>query len=153
MTSKVGTEDRRVIFLLAQAHKRVFAELDRVLRETAGVTTTQAGALLLLQAQDGCALGALSAGLSLDNSAITTLVDRLAQRELVRRAPGTDDRRVVSVWLTPAGRRAARQALPRIHAANAALLGPYSAREQQAFLRVLRDLAAAPAVAMEAAQG
>jgi DNA-binding MarR family transcriptional regulator len=44
--------------------------------------------------------------LELDKSSVTGLVDRAAKRDLVKRIPSPDDRRITHVSLTSAGRRA-----------------------------------------------
>ena len=47
--------------------------------------------------------------LGLDKSSVSGLVDRAERRGLVRRAASQNDRRVVRVSITPAGRRLVRQ--------------------------------------------
>lgn len=46
----------------------------------------------------------LAARVLLSKSGLTRLVDRMAAEGLVRREPGTEDRRIVHATLTPAGR-------------------------------------------------
>jgi DNA-binding MarR family transcriptional regulator len=70
-----------------------------------------------------------------DPSNVTFLVDRLEQRELVRRARSRDDRRVRALSLTPAGVRVRHRLIAAI--AHASLFTGLSASEQRQLLGLL----------------
>lgn len=89
------------LFIAQSAVKNhVIAELKR-----AGikVTLAQSGVLFLLEEADGRKMNELSAGLRIDNSTTTGLIDRLEKLNLVKRLPNPKDRRSMKIYLTPKG--------------------------------------------------
>jgi DNA-binding MarR family transcriptional regulator len=83
----------------------------------------------------------VSWSLRLSKSGVTRLVDRLAERGLVVRAPCPKDRRVVYAGLTDEGRRAAALAAPAVAAGVAEqLAGRLSADQLDALTASLRAM-------------
>jgi len=74
-----------------------------------GVTATQLNALKLLQSVGDLSLSDLSRRLSAKSSAITGLVDRMVEADLVAREQSSEDRRVWRIKLTPQGRALAKK--------------------------------------------
>lgn len=86
----------------------------------------------------------VSRSLRLSKSGVTRLVDRLALRGLVERAPCPSDRRVVYAGLTEAGRRAVDVAAPLLISGVAEQLGGHlEAQELEDVTRSLRKVLAA----------
>ncbi len=84
----------------------------------------------------------VSAALRLSKSGVTRLVDRLAERGLVVRAPCPKDRRVIYAGLTEEGRRTAAAAAPVLSAGLAELLaGRLTPAELAELTESLRRLA------------
>ena len=83
---------------------RSFERADRLLVEPLGVTVSQAYALLALPGESAISMGDLSERLEVAGSTATRMIDQLARKDLVLRAPAEEDRRVWSVRLTPKGR-------------------------------------------------
>ena len=71
--------------------------------ESLDLTTAQAKALTVLQADRPLPLRALAKLIHLDPSNLTSVVDRLEERGLIERRGSTDDRRVKGLLITPAG--------------------------------------------------
>ncbi|XIE81691.1 MarR family winged helix-turn-helix transcriptional regulator [Streptomyces sp. SBR177] len=69
--------------------------------------TPQQGQLLCVLMPQAYGMGELGAVLGLAKSSLTGLVDRTAQRGLVRREPDPEDRRAVRIVLTEEGARIA----------------------------------------------
>ena len=69
--------DRRIYYKLNQAQHILSKRVDAELAGNLGIKTAQLGAVFFLLEHDGCMLKELSAGLGLNNSAITTLVVRM----------------------------------------------------------------------------
>ena len=81
----------------------------------------------------------LAASLSCDASNVTGLVDRLETRGLLRRVPGTTDRRVKVLDLTPNGAKLRAELVARMSTPPAAI-GRLSARDQRELERILAQL-------------
>ncbi len=76
------------------------------------------------------------------SATMTARLDRLEQRNLIRRQPAPKDRRSVLVELTPDGRAIIDDAAADLVAAEAALLGELKPRERAALSELLAKLAA-----------
>jgi MarR family 2-MHQ and catechol resistance regulon transcriptional repressor len=71
---------------------------------------------------------------------ITLVLDNLEKRKLVRRQRGTEDRRYITVHLTPEGERLIREVFPR-HAANIVqVMNVLTPDEQEELARLCRKL-------------
>ena len=124
---------------LMRATDSVQAPLERRL-EALGLTEGQFGVLEILFHLGPQTAGALSRKSFRSGGHITTVVDNLEKRRLVRRERLESDRRTVIVSLTPAGRRLVAGVFPGHAEAITAALGALSPREQTALGRLLRKL-------------
>jgi DNA-binding MarR family transcriptional regulator len=102
------------------AEWRVFLEtayalidiLDAELQAERGMTLSWYDALVHLEeAGDGLRMNELAGRILFSKSGLTRVIDRMEQAGLVRRERPADDRRVVKVYITPAG-------LEALHAAR-----------------------------------
>ena len=75
--------------------------------------------------------------IGVDNSAMTRLVDRLEKAGLVNRQIDPENRRAISILLTPAGRKEAAGALTVIKRINEEIKKDYSPAEVDAFKKIL----------------
>src|SRR5438128_11889279 len=82
-----------------------------------GITPPQWGVLVALWEQDGLSLSELAQRSFFDGPTMTGIVDRLENSGLVERRRDSQDRRVISVYLTDAGREL-RNVLPPLAAAT-----------------------------------
>ena len=91
----------------------------------AGLLPQQYQALLALKGMppEQPTIGDLADYLQIQPHSAVTLVDRLEERDLVRRQPGEEDRRKVFVILTPEGERMLRR-LAAAHRAELQTIGP-----------------------------
>lgn len=131
----------RVFHLVQRANTALFRAADRRLGQRHGISATQLGVLLALLADDGQPLSRLGNSLGIAPASMSGLCDRMVVRGLVRRAADPDDGRVARLWLEPAGRSLAEQALPDVNAMNRTLLAGFSADEQAIVARFLDHLA------------
>lgn len=92
-----------ICYRLKSTMKKVEKYFGQVLEEF-GVTMAQSFILFALLEQDGCALTEIGNRTQIDNSSLTTMVDKLEKEALVERRPYALDRRVVSLHLTDKGR-------------------------------------------------
>jgi DNA-binding MarR family transcriptional regulator len=89
--------------LLHQAYLLTYKYLDQIVSRL-GVSQAQASVLLVLKgADEPLPLSRLARYLVQEAQSVTSLVDRLEARGLVKRVPDQRDRRVIHVELTPTG--------------------------------------------------
>lgn len=119
--------DRRLIYLLNVAHRRV----QRFVATQApkGVTATQAGLLFVLGQRDGVLLGEAGAALDLGMPGISGLVERTVEAGLIAKRADPDDGRAWRLWLTAAGRRALARAKAGAAELNARLMEGFTDAE------------------------
>lgn len=101
--------------------------------------------LVLLLANGSATPKQLSQALDVAPPKVTLLVDRLAERALVRRQRSAADGRALDVLLTDAGRDLAERALRISRTMESALLQPLSPAERAMLVELLAKLAGAPA--------
>lgn len=95
-----------ICYRLKSTMKRVEKHFGQVLEEF-GVTMAQSFILFALLEKDGCALTEIGNRTQIDNSSLTTMVDKLEKEALVERRLYALDRRVVALHLTDKGRELA----------------------------------------------
>jgi DNA-binding MarR family transcriptional regulator len=96
-----------------QSLRRIFKAIQDYSHEVSnkfGITGPQLWALKTISQNESLSLGELSKRMYLHPSTITGVVDRLGKKGFVARSRGKKDRRVVSVRLTPKGKRIVKQA-------------------------------------------
>lgn len=132
--------DRRLYYKLNQAQhllsKIVDAECDRAF----GIKTAQLGAIYFLLNHDGCMLKEISAGLGLNNSAITTLIDRMEKGGLVTRESCSIDGRSYRIHLTKKAKSIGLKAIPVAKELNSALSKGFSDEEIDVVIRFLDSI-------------
>src|SRR5690242_17480595 len=101
--------DNQVCFPLYAA-TRAMVQAYQPLLGPLGLTYPQYLVLLVLWEQDGLSVKQLGERLYLDSGTLTPLLKRLEAAGLVRKERSAPDARVVTVTLTPAGRRLKRRA-------------------------------------------
>ena len=99
------TLDRRLIFLLSVAQRRV-QRFVAAQSPNGRVTAAQSGLLFVLGRRDGVLMGEAGAALDLGMPGISGLVERAVEAGLIEKRSDPDDGRVWRLWLTAAGRRA-----------------------------------------------
>lgn len=104
------------------------------------VTPSQWGVLSLLYGNDGMTIGAISMRRGLDPPTVTGIVNRLEQHGLLERRRDREDRRVVKVMLTAAGREVTESLFESAQAMNAMLTHTFSPEEQQELRQKLQQI-------------
>ena len=134
------TPDDRLIYLVFTAQQKLRTYLKKMMvKENVKVTAAQAGILFLLKQKDGRTMSELSQILSIDNSTITGLVDRLEKTGLVRRNASVQDRRASHVFIRPQGMEEVEKAKRVIRAVNQEIKNGFSEEELDSFNRILRS--------------
>lgn len=76
-------------------------------------------------------------------NSVTSLIDKLEEQGLIRRERSNDDRRVVNVELTPAGKGVYQAAVGEKLSLLRLMLGGLDAKEQETFMALFRKIARA----------
>jgi DNA-binding MarR family transcriptional regulator len=130
--------DDRLIYLIFTAQQKLRTHLGNVMmRENARVTPAQAGILFLLAEKDGRTMSELSRILSIDNSTLTGLVDRLEKAGLARRDASPHDRRASHVHISPDGIQEMKKARSVVGRVNREIMDGFTPEELASFKRVL----------------
>lgn len=97
--------------------------------------------LTILQEIKSCSMSRLSAELTLTQAAITGVVDKLESQGFVARARNNEDRRVVTISMTPRGKEMLSKALKVYNEFVEGSLGSLSREELLQLSSILRKLA------------
>jgi DNA-binding MarR family transcriptional regulator len=134
------SDDDRFIYLVFTAQQRLRNYLKQALaKEGIKITPAQTGILALLLENNGRTMTELSQALSIDNSTITGLVDRLENAGFLKRQPKAEDRRISLIYITPEGDRETRKAIITLQEVNKEITSGFSTDEIEAFTRVLKS--------------
>jgi DNA-binding MarR family transcriptional regulator len=126
------TADGRTANLLGALALTLADRADAAVRHGAGVAGSDAAALVTLRNYaEGQPLDLLRRALALSHPGVVRVADRLQARGLVERRRSDVDGRAVALRLTPAGRRAADEALAARGEAIGAALGALDATERR----------------------
>ena len=130
----------KLFYLLHKAHRAVFREAERQLRDRLGISSVQQGALLFIGAHEGCSMSDVANGLDLNNSAVTGLAARMEKAGLIDRRADPKDGRAGRVYLSAKGWTVRAAALPYVQDQNARLAAPFDADELETITRFLTHL-------------
>ncbi len=134
------TDDNRYLYLISRAFSRLkYYSIQKFLKENITVTPSQMGILFALSGKESMTMGELSSALSIDNSTLTRLADRLVKQGFIERARDSSDRRVLNLMLTQAGRKEAARALKITKELNSELVKDLSSEEIEIFLKILKS--------------
>lgn len=115
-----GQDPRRQAWrAMMETYGRILSVLERELVAATGIDLQCYDVLLHLSeaGKPGLRMNELAKAVVISKSGLTSLVDRMADRGLVERAPDPSDRRAVLVALTPGGANRFREAA-RVHLAG-----------------------------------
>ncbi|NML46016.1 MarR family transcriptional regulator [Ramlibacter sp. G-1-2-2] len=126
-------------FLLRRAHQISAAVFEDACKELA-LTPAQFGVLTVLQAHPGLGQSSLARALGFDKVTVLRILRGLQARGLVARLPAEDNRRNISVNLTPAGHDVLQQAQKPAEKAYKRLMAPLGKDQQEQLLELLQLL-------------
>jgi DNA-binding MarR family transcriptional regulator len=133
----MSAKPHRFIYKLSLAQHRLLKSADTAFKEASGISTTQLGVLFFLRKNPGALLKDVSDALGVNASAITALIGRMEDAELVRRQPSSDDQRAIHLYATTSGLAKATAARPILARLNACLTAEFSEREIATVARFL----------------
>ena len=118
---------------LHQIHSALFAEECR----SFGITPVQYGLLTALLHYPGSDQVTLGTEMGIDRTNVADVLERLAERGLVRRERSARDRRMMLASLTPEGARLTREMQGAMQRAQDRLLAPLPPAERARFMAML----------------
>ena len=135
--------------LLHQTYALIYKRLDRLATKL-GLSAAMSMPLLLLKdAGHSLRLSQLAGVLVQEAQSVTSLVDRLEGKGLVRREPDRRDRRAINLALTSKGAQVADKLRTAVAEMLAESLAPLSPRDLEAFTKCLTALRAHGADALD----
>jgi len=130
-------KDDRLIYLIARAQHRLKIFLKKEFTAQAlNITPVQTGILFLLK-KESLTMTELSQVLSIDNSAVTGLVDRLEKSGLAERRMKSNDRRTFLIQITDQGTKEINRAYNIIATVNEKIMEGFTEQEVDTFKKVL----------------
>lgn len=121
---------------LNQASVSVF--MDETAKKGFDLTPVQYAALSAIEAKPGLDQATLASRIAYDRVTIGGVVDRLVQKELVRRETNPSDRRARNLSVTEKGTQALAEIRPIVNEVQTILLEGLDADERQEFVRLLQ---------------
>jgi DNA-binding MarR family transcriptional regulator len=106
-------------------------------RSGLGLNQGEAHLLAHLASTGDCSVGELHRAFAHKRSTLTSYLDRLAERRLIRREVRSEDRRSFAVSLTPSGKTLARKIYRHLEALEKAALAGAKAGQTKAFTDLL----------------
>jgi DNA-binding MarR family transcriptional regulator len=135
----VETPAPLIVPALERATHAVALWIERSLQDL-HITQAEAHVLGYLAHAQQCSINDLHASFGHRRSTLTSILDRLEQRGLVRRGPHPASRRLVMVQLTDAGHQAGKRISAILHGLDAVVRERTGAGDVDAFSRVIEAI-------------
>jgi DNA-binding MarR family transcriptional regulator len=133
-----GHPNESVVHLLHRAAQMADASF---MRHSAGLTPRLLEVLKAVAAADGLSQNSIMAATGIDRSSVASLVARLVEMGFLTRRKRSSDNRTYAVLITNDGRTALRRNLTVATRVDADLLSPFSRKDADQLLTLLRTLA------------
>jgi DNA-binding MarR family transcriptional regulator len=121
-----------------RAYQTAVEKMDEAFCRLLGVNRTDGRCLDVIDQHPGITAGELATAVGLSPGAVTTVLDRLEERGFVSRTRDPDDRRRVTVKLTPEANRRAWEAYGPLGEMGMPMVAELSDADLQAVIRFLR---------------
>ncbi|MGE4520841.1 MAG: MarR family winged helix-turn-helix transcriptional regulator [Desulfobacteraceae bacterium] len=129
--------DKRLFFILNRARHRINKYINIRLIDNFQITSVQAAAILFLERNPHSFLKDLGKGLDMNNSAVTTLVERLEKNDLIIKKKSKTDKRASIIYLTEKGENTAEKIKPFIKEFNKIFENNFSEDEINTVMKFL----------------
>jgi DNA-binding MarR family transcriptional regulator len=121
-----------------RAYQAAVQKMDEAFGKLLGVNRTDGRCLDVIDQRPGLTAGELAEAVGLSPGAVTTVLDRLEERGLVTRSRDPDDRRRVTLKMTPEANRIAWEVYGPLGEMGGPLIAELSDKELEAVIRFLR---------------
>lgn len=133
------SQDESIGFLTHQVKMRISQAIDERIHEF-GITTAQWAVLKQIAMHNGETATALCKCTGCDTGSMTRMLDRLEEKDLIRRERSTTDRRVVQLQVTENGQALLPDLVPRVVEALNLALKDFSDTEVSQLKHLLRRI-------------
>jgi DNA-binding MarR family transcriptional regulator len=151
MTQKGAACAREVLDVVPTVMRFIKAEMRS--RRTLDLSVPQFRSLVFIERTPGTSLSSVAEHLGLTPPSACKLIDGLANRGLVKRRESREDRRRVTIEITPPGATAVSSARSAAQESLCRLLGSFDERELSIINRAMYDLRQVFAPSAHAAEG
>ena len=121
-----------------RAYQSAVEKMDEAFGKLLGVNRTDGRCLDVIDQRPGLTAGELAEAVGLSPGAVTTVIDRLEERGLVTRSRDPDDRRRVTLKMTPEANRLAWEAYGPLGEMGAPLIEQMSDKDLRTLIGFLR---------------
>ena len=136
----MAKDENRYLYLISRSFSRLkYYSIQKFLDEDITVTPSQMGILFVLSKAKSMTMSELSTVLSVDNSTLTRLADKLVKQGFIERVRDSSDRRVLKIILTSTGIEEATRALKITRELNNEIIKDFSAEEIKIFVKILQS--------------
>lgn len=132
--------ERSIGYLLRRSGKLITAQIEALFTKE---DVSFVNWVILMNLNNGASTAAeLCQHLCHDSGALTRIIDQMEERGLIKRQRSTDDRRVVTLAITPMGRKMIKKFLPRVLDLYNDLLTDFTREEADQLITSLSRLVA-----------
>jgi DNA-binding MarR family transcriptional regulator len=136
--SKKRTALLQELIQVNRAYQSAVEKMDQAFCRLLGVNRTDGHCLDVIDQRPGLTAGELATAVGLSPGAVTTALDRLEQRGFITRTRDPEDRRRVTLKLTPDANRLAWETYGPLGEMGEPLIGDLSDKELETIIRFLR---------------
>lgn len=129
--------DGLVGYWLRRASNVIAADFSNTVQEKSGLRAVLVSILSVVHANPGISQTQLGRTLNIQRANMVPLLSSLIDEGLLRREASCEDRRVLDLYLTPAGEARLNQATAMIVAHEKRLLASFTAKERQTLIDLL----------------
>jgi DNA-binding MarR family transcriptional regulator len=132
----------RVFHSLQQANSALFRAVDALLKAKAGIVSAHQVILFVLTQDDGLPSAKVAERAGMKPSRLTSLLDTMEAKHLIRREQSMQDGRVQQVFITPDGAAVIKSTASLARDLNADLLAPFDPEQRQTIAAFLDHVSA-----------
>ena len=132
--------DKRLFFLINKAQHRMFKYAEPQCEQRIGLSVTQATALMFIAKNEGCLQKDLATATGMNQSAVTGLIGRMENNDLIYKKACDEDARASRLFLTEKGREKLPDVFPLVKVLNQKLTEEFSSKEIDTIARFLNHV-------------
>ena len=128
------TNKEKFIHLLSRLVRAIKSESERCAEVCGGVTEKELTAITFVGEKKHVKMSEIAENIDAPMSSMTTMVDRLVEKEMLTREHSSDDRRAINVSLSEQGAAAYKSLVDQKRQVAEKLLSQYNVKDQELFL-------------------